>query len=60
MFAVVPAMLYSSWVAKMEQRICLERLWFWSKEQGDRHIDCDESVHCKGVGESVRSALATI
>ena len=60
MFAVVPAMLYSSWVAKMEQRICLERLWFWSKEQGDRHIDCVKSVRRKGVRESVRCVLETI
>jgi hypothetical protein len=32
----------------MQQRICLERLWFWSKEQGDRHIDCGKSVHRNG------------
>jgi hypothetical protein len=60
LFAVVPAMLYSNWMAKMQQRKRLERLWFWSKEQGDRHIDCVKSVHRKGVRESVRCVLATL
>lgn len=48
-FAVAPAMLFPSCSAKtVQQWLRLVRLWSWSKEQGDRHIDCDESVHYTG------------
>jgi len=52
LFAVVPAILCSSWLVKTTlQRVRLETLWSWSKEQGDRHIDCDKSVHFNGARE---------
>ena len=61
LFAVVPAILCSSWLVKTTlQRVRLEMLWSWSKEQGDRHIDCDESVHCNGVKKLRDCALAAM
>ena len=49
LFAVAPVILFPSCLAKsVQQWLRLEKLLSWSKEQGDRYIDCDKSVHRTG------------